>query len=509
MESQTKNESIGGASSSTNGGSNVSGRADVIRGASPGRHLEILEGVSGPQANSGLKTSGKTGGSGNQACSGSNGSQTTGTDSKTHESQKTKKIHGGNDARPSSKIYETFDNLYRPRNFTRFYTIKATGEANIAKANIFRVDKALKSFIGEFERLSEDLQNKSWTIEVKNEQQGEKLLTMSELLSEPIIVTQHESHNKSQGVTTCTMLKNYTEEEVTEGLSDYGVIGCRRIIRNPKSPNPEPTSTLILTFNTPNPPDNITIITGIKERVRPYIPLPRRCFNCQNYGHSGAKCRRIIPVCSRCGDDIINDHKEETCQRPINCTHCQEPHSVASRNCPRYQMEKEILFIKTKEHLTFKEARARINFNRNNRTPTYASITKNNSSMPPPSIPNNEQNMTRKEIRTPSNQPDKTSSIKRPLQRTISSSSKESQQDHNNNEKSSKYQRIELSDHSMNAIEPMDTNRNIPLTPDKLTERRNSATPNRDAREAEIRNSVRRKKGGGGKAKQNKSYLKT
>ena len=78
MDSPIKNESIGGAPSSTDGGSNVCGRADVIRGASPGRHQEILEGVSGPQASSGLKTSGKTGVNGNQACSGSNGSQTTG-----------------------------------------------------------------------------------------------------------------------------------------------------------------------------------------------------------------------------------------------------------------------------------------------------------------------------------------------------------------------------------------------------------------------------------------------
>ena len=147
----------------------------------------------------------------------------TGMDSNIREIHKTKKPQGKNDARPSTNSYETFDNLYRPRNFTRSFSVKSTGEGNIAKANIFRVDKALKAYIGEFERMSDDLQNKSWTIEVKNEQQGEKLLTMTELLTEPITVTPHEFHNKSQGVITCSLLK---EGEVTEGLSDYGVIAC-------------------------------------------------------------------------------------------------------------------------------------------------------------------------------------------------------------------------------------------------------------------------------------------
>ena len=461
------NQSIGGASSSTDGGSNVCGRAGVIRGAPPGRHQEILEGVSGPQANSGLNASGKK-----------------------LSRNATNKPQGKNDARPSTNSYETFDNLYRPRNFTKFFTVKSTGEGNIAKANIFRVDKALKAYIGEFERMSDDLQNKSWTIEVKNEQQGEKLLTMTELLTEPITVTPHEFHNKSQGVITCSLLKNYTEEEVAEGLSDYGVIACRRITRNPKSPNPEPTATLILTFNTPNPPDNITIITGLKERVRPYIPLPRRCFNCQQYGHSGAKCRRPIPVCSRCGDDAIDDHKEETCQRPIKCIHCQEPHSVASRTCPRYLIEKEILYIKTKEHLTFKEARARVNLNKNFGTPTYAAIARNNSPMPPPPTPNIKQSLKKNENRT--YQQEQSSSTKRPLLRSDSSSSEESHHDLNNNKKYSKHQRKDFSDHSFNSSEPLAMDINIPLPPDKINERRNSAPT---TKETEIWNSVRKKKG--------------
>ena len=153
--------------------------------------------------------------------------------------------------------------------------------------------------------------------------QGQKLLELKTLVSEPITVTPHEHHNQSQGVITCTLLKGYTNE-ITEGLSDHGVIDCRCIIRNPKSPQPEPTATLILTFNSATLPDRISIRTGLTERVRPYIPLPRRCFNCHQYGHSGAKCRRAKPVCVRCGLNVDGEHNPDNRQLPLNCIHCHE-----------------------------------------------------------------------------------------------------------------------------------------------------------------------------------------
>ena len=91
---------------------------------------------------------------------------------------------------------------------------------------MFKVDKELRQHIGVFVRIFEDFQNKSWTIEVRTASQGQKLLELKTLVSEPIAVTPHEHHNQSQGVITCPLLKGYTNEEVTEGLSDHGVIDC-------------------------------------------------------------------------------------------------------------------------------------------------------------------------------------------------------------------------------------------------------------------------------------------
>ena len=134
------------------------------------------------------------------------------------------------------------------------------------------------------------------------------------------------SHLQLHPMNTTTNLKAllpahcWRATQMRRSLRDYLTIvslidyDCRRIIRNQKSPQPEPTATLILTFNSATLPDRISIRTGLTERVRPYILLTRRCFNCQQYGHSGAKCRRAKPVCVRCGLDVEGEHNPDNCQ---------------------------------------------------------------------------------------------------------------------------------------------------------------------------------------------------
>ena len=93
--------------------------------------------------------------------------------------QRVSKQNNSNYARPRET---NFDQLFRPRNFTRFFNVKSTGESNIAKLNMFKVDKEITQKIGKYEKLSEDFHNKSWTIEVKTENQGNELLKMTTLL---------------------------------------------------------------------------------------------------------------------------------------------------------------------------------------------------------------------------------------------------------------------------------------------------------------------------------------
>ena len=218
---------------------------------------------------------------------------------------------------------------------------------------------------------------------MKNDAQGQKLLTMKTLVKETVIVQPHGRFNVSQGVITSSSLKEYSEEQIVEGLTDQGVSKAYRIKRKADQGNLIPTNSLILTFNSSIPPEKARIWAGYFEQVRQYIPLPRRCFRCQGYGHTTQNCRSSKAYCGVCFEECTTDHTTTTCNRPFYCLHCQEPHATSSKKCTRYLMEKELLAVKTKEQLTFAEARRRINELFPNRKTTYAAAVRT----PPVSCP--------------------------------------------------------------------------------------------------------------------------
>lgn len=267
---------------------------------------------------------------------------------------------GRRKAKTTSRLENINSGLFdRPTNFVRFYIVSSTSGADLRKINLFKVDKQLGQYMGEPARISEN-HDKSLTIEVKNAEQGKKLLSLKTLVNEPIEVDIHQKLNESQGVITCQLLAGYSDEEIAEGLADEGVSKVYRIQKRGENNNTVPTNTLILTFATSTPPERIRIRAGYSERVRMYIPLPRRCYRCQQYGHVTKNCKNDIEICGNCGTKCDNNHQTKDCQKAPNCFHCQEPHPTSSKNCHKYYLEKEIIALKTKEHLTFREARMRI-----------------------------------------------------------------------------------------------------------------------------------------------------
>ncbi|GFX96291.1 putative RNA-directed DNA polymerase from transposon X-element [Trichonephila clavipes] len=78
------------------------------------------------------------------------------------------------------------------------------------------------------------------------------------------------------------------------------------------------TKHLILTFSTPDLPQ--TVKNGLHTMpVRPYIPNPLRCFQCQRYGHSKNVCRGQ-PTCPRCGE---SGHDSADCKKKEQCLNCK------------------------------------------------------------------------------------------------------------------------------------------------------------------------------------------
>jgi hypothetical protein len=263
-----------------------------------------------------------------------------------------------------------------PKPFVRYYTVKSTENADLTKLNLFKVDAEITKAIGEPAKISENF-DRTLTIEVKSPEQGEQLLCLNKLLNENVNVERHQRYNESQGVITCSILKDYTEADIVDGLSHLGITKAYRIMKKDTDGNLQPTPTLILTFNVPEIPDKIRIRAGLYERVRQYVPLPRRCFNCQNYGHGSKHCRNKQSICPRCGEICSDAHEPVNCQKPIKCYHCKEPHLTSSRTCNKYLMEKEIIAVKTKEKISFREARQKVSQMFLKPGTTYSSILQN------------------------------------------------------------------------------------------------------------------------------------
>ena len=118
------------------------------------------------------------------------------------------------------------------------------------------------------------------------------------------------------------------------------------------------------------------------KRVREYIPMPRRCKNCQRYGHSIKKlqtnCLQYVSVAV--GTVMTIMVLRHAGSHPY-CLHCRAPHSPAHKGCSKFLMEKEILVIKTKEHLSFQEARARASLSFHQSSRSYASAATENSTI--------------------------------------------------------------------------------------------------------------------------------
>ena len=113
-----------------------------------------------------------------------------------------------------------------------------------------------------------------------------------------------------------------------------------------------PTKHVILTFASTKLPRSLR--AGYLEcPIRPYIPNPLRCFNCQRFGHSKTSCRGKL-TCSRCG---VVGHESLECEAPFHCVNCSQDHPSYSKNCEKWKIEKEIQTVRTKQNISYREAR--------------------------------------------------------------------------------------------------------------------------------------------------------
>ncbi|GFW58705.1 uncharacterized protein TNCV_378881 [Trichonephila clavipes] len=167
-------------------------------------------------------------------------------------------------------------------------------------------------------------------LEVSSSNQATALIKLQKLAHLDITVAPHSNLNFSRGVISPADFLNVSTEEIKENMKAQKVCDVRRITirRDGQVLN---TKHLILTFSTPDLPQTVKM-AYIRCPVRPYIPNPLRCFQCQRYGHSKNVClgQLTCPPCGESGHDIADCTKKE------QCLNCKGEHPTYSRSCPTW-----------------------------------------------------------------------------------------------------------------------------------------------------------------------------
>lgn len=238
-----------------------------------------------------------------------------------------------------------------------FFTMKRSDATRLASMDYFAICRFLRDDIGDEDCLFSEDKNHNLRFHAASREASERLRDCNVIQGRGVISEPDGLLNSSRGIVYARNLYKSTPEQIMVGLKEFGeerVSGVVRLkdLKNGalvKSPR------LLLTFNTPSPPLHIW---AAKQRltVYPWVQSPRRCFKCQNYGHSAVNCRGE-EFCPRCGR---KDEHDKPCTRSPWCRFCRAPHTASDGKCAKYLYEKEILTLKSNEKCSYLEARARV-----------------------------------------------------------------------------------------------------------------------------------------------------
>ncbi|XP_077522920.1 uncharacterized protein LOC144133603 [Amblyomma americanum] len=244
--------------------------------------------------------------------------------------------------------------LQKTKVFLRYHVVHSENPDQPArKMSPFIVSKSLADALGLGYKVTK-LASGDLLLQIRDKVQFSKLPTIVSFGDIPVSITAHRSLNTVKGGISEHDFLNLSEEEMLEGLKDQNATEVHRIkIR--KDDKEIPTKHLILTFYASILPETIEV-GYLKIQVRPYIPNPRRCFNCQRYGHGSTSCHGH-KTCAKCAS---KEHATENCDAVASlCANCEGDRPAYSMSCQRWKTEKEIITLKTKENISFKEARKR------------------------------------------------------------------------------------------------------------------------------------------------------
>ena len=301
------------------------------------------------------------------------------------------KVRNKRRQRRKERIIQQHLNIFttEENHFPKYYKLKFSRVDIDTKLNVIAVDKEIKMKIGIPSKIKRLARN-TLQIEVRNKEQGEKLMKLETITKEPITVEKHDAMNKVKGTVLSETMPNCTIEELKEALANQGVENIERMKRRTGNGFSD-TNRYILTFNRTELPRIIQITDWHYEVVELYIPPPMKCMKCQRFGHLKKWCKREAEVCVRCGE---SGHTSQACLNDIKCLHCQGEHTSMDRKCPVYIFRSEIIATQTRERIPIKEAEEKVRETYRSEGKTYSFAVKSQNARPTQSSTQNQAQNT-------------------------------------------------------------------------------------------------------------------
>ncbi|GBN19480.1 hypothetical protein AVEN_71942-1 [Araneus ventricosus] len=202
--------------------------------------------------------------------------------------------------------------------FITFFILKriSAENENFHIVSPFLVEEAISRSVGVVKSIRK-LRPGDLLIEVSSRKQANQIMKLKALSKIPVSVSPHRSLNFSKGVISSGELFNDETDVILNKLSSQGVTEVRRITIKKRGAILK-TKHLILTFRSPKLPHFIKA-GYIRYAIRPYIPNPLRCFQCQRLVHAKASCRGTL-TCARCAE---LGHDSTDCKRKEKCVDCK------------------------------------------------------------------------------------------------------------------------------------------------------------------------------------------
>ena len=243
--------------------------------------------------------------------------------------------------------------------FSRYLLLQSSkSDERITDKNPYIIEKALNGIIGMDHNCEiKPLRSGHYLIVADQKSKADQLIKVTKLHTFDVKIEPHKALNTSKGVVHCPAIDSMSIDEILAELQESGqkVKEVYRINKRGRN-GPEKTHTYIFTFDRPNIPKTVKIGV-LREKVRLYIPKPRRCFKCQQYGHGQNNCSHET-VCCKCGE--VDDHDYDRCDHNVCCYHCGDSHEASSMECPKWKLEEAIIRLKFTENIKQGQAKTRV-----------------------------------------------------------------------------------------------------------------------------------------------------